>query len=457
MKLASIKTLGLALGAAVTLGVASPVQAQSADALLDLLVQKGVINQREANDVRSQLDQQTSAAVEAYSKSKVSNFLDNLKMSGDLRLRGEFFDNEDQSSSVDRWRFRYRLRLQIEAQLPEWARIGVRLASGDGDPVSTNQTLSDTFRKKPITVDAAYVKLQVPGWDWISVSAGKIDNPIWQPSFNSPMVYDGDLTPEGVAEQLNFKFGEHRQHRVFGNFGQYAVKEFSSDANDAGLFDLQGGIEARFGGSDVAKSPRFRVVASGGYFLTHNLENALYAGSFDSPNLGNATVNVGGSTNRFLADFQVVYLRGEAGWQMRERPVLGTPALLTLSGEYVKNLTGSYQDLADDQTEGWTAQVAFGSARKKGQWQVAYQYKHLEADAVWDAVTDSDWGNGGTDRKGHVIKASYNVQDWWQLGVGAFITEKISNRPNSGHNTRGSIGAADEQLLRVQLDSSFKF
>jgi hypothetical protein len=98
--------------------------------------------------------------------------------------------------------------------------------------------------------------------------------------------------------------------------------------------------------------------------------------------------------------------------------------------------------------------VAFGSNKKKGQWQLTYQYKHLEADATWDAITDSDWGGGGTDRKGHVLKGSYNVTDWWQLAATAFVTEKISDRTKSKHDV---VGADGEELLRVQLDTAFKF
>ena len=59
-----------------------------------------------------------------------------------------------------------------------------------------------------------------------------------------------------------------------------------------------------------------------------------------------------------------------------------------------------------------------------------------------------------TDRKGHVIWGAYNVREWWQLGCKVFITEKITGRPNSGQNTRGN-GVDD--LLRVQVDSQFKF
>lgn len=85
---------------------------------------------------------------------------------------------------------------------------------------------------------------------------------------------------------------------------------------------------------------------------------------------------------------------------------------------------------------------------------IRYQYKYIEADSTWDAVSDSDWGgDGGTDRKGHVVKALYNLQDWWQLSGTVFKSEKISNR-TGGHNINSVIG---EDLLRVQLDSIFKF
>ena len=100
-------------------------------------------------------------------------------------------------------------------------------------------------------------------------------------------------------------------------------------------------------------------------------------------------------------------------------------------------------------------QLAFGGNKKQGEWQVAYQYKYLEADAVWDALTDSDWGLGGTDREGHVVSGTYNVRDWWQLGVKALVTDKISSRANSAQNTRGNV--SDDYLLRVQMDTVFKF
>jgi hypothetical protein len=221
------------------------------------------------------------------------------------------------------------------------------------------------------------------------------------------------------------------------------------------MFDLQSGIEAKFGGEP--KTPKLRLQGLGGFYFTQNLGN-LTAG--DSPNLGNA---FSGSKTNYFAEFNVMYFRGEAAWQISERPFCGTPCILTLSGEYDENLTPAFDRMtgalssaatSPDQTTGWTVQLAFGEAKKKGQWMVAYQYKHLEADATFDGLTDSDWGNGGTDRKGHAIRGSYNFQDWWTFTVSAFVTEKISNRPNSGRNQNGLAG---EDHFRVLIDNVIKF
>jgi polyhydroxyalkanoate synthesis regulator phasin len=437
------------------------------DALLDLLIKKGTITQEEAAQVKTEWDKQLAAAIEKQDKTKVAKWIDEMKWYGDLRLRAEFFDNEDQTSTIDRWRYRFRLRFGLETKFQDWATLGLRVATGGEDPVSSNQSFQDTFSRKPIGIDLAYVTLQPPRCEGFKLTGGKMNNPIWQSSVSSPLVWDHDVTPEGIAEQLAWKFGDKKQHRLFANFGQFVLDEVSGDSNDPYLLEFQAGAEAKLG--------RVKFTAAGGYYQTVNLDGmgvasgsqpaaaATPGAQSTSPNRGNATAQPGGAgtTLFYLDDFQVVYGRAEAALTVSEKPLLGTPCVLTLSGEYAHNLAGAYeklsgstQTLSPDQTDGWAVQAAFGGNKKKGEWQVAYQYKYLEADATWDAITDSDFGLGGTDRKGHIVKASYNVRDWWQLGFAAFITEKISARPNSGENTRGLRG---EELLRIQMDSAFKF
>ncbi|MCX7887808.1 MAG: putative porin [Verrucomicrobiae bacterium] len=455
--------LAIALTAGLILGSVRHTCGQGADAILDLLVRKGIITQREANDVREQLDMQMAQAVEVYGKGKFATWLDAVKFSGDLRLRIDDIMPEDSLRQPDRLRFRYRLRLGLEYQFPDWLTVNLRLASGDGDPVSTNQSFTDTFRKKPITIDLVSATIQPPGWDWIKLIGGKMENPIWQPRFNSPMIYDFDVTPEGIAEVLQFTFGPKGQYRIFGNFGQFVLDEISANSRDPALFDLQGGIELGFGG-DLPRRPRLKITAAGGYMFTHNVNNTGYTPFIDSPNRGNAT-GTGISTNTPLADFNVVYGRLDVAWLVSERPFFGTTPLLTLSGEVDKNIKNAYKTLAGssqtidpDQTFGWTVQLAFGEARRKGEWQIAYQYKYLPADVTFDSLTDSDWGAGGTDRQGHAIRGMYNIRDWWQIGITAFLTSKISDRPNTGHNTIGAIGPNHgQEMLRILVDTSFRF
>lgn len=448
-----------------------PACAGGMDALLQKLVEKKILTTEEARELRQEIDKEQAQAFEKANKNKVSSWIEEMKWTGDLRLRAELNDNEDQSNPADRWRYRVRLRLGLETKFQDWAKLGVRLTTGGDDPVGTNQSFQDTFSHKSISLDLAYVTLTPPECDVFSISGGKIPNPTWQPSFLSPMQYDFDVTPEGIAEQVQWRFGPKKTHRLFANFGQYVLDEISGDSNDPYLFDFQGGAEAKF--------ERVRLIAAGGYSHTYNLPlvgiasgnqpagSASPTAQSSSPNRGNATRQPGGAgtTILYLDDFRVVYGRGEVAWTIVKKPFLGTPALLTLGGEYIHNLSDAYDNLngstqakSPDQTDGWTVQVTFGALRKRGEWSVIYQYKYLEADAVWDALTDSDWGTGGTDREGHAIRGAYNIREWWQVSLTATITEMISSRPVAGasnaQNTRGNPG---DELLRVQMDTVFKF
>ncbi len=428
------------VGIGLLFGVA--VHAQSNQALLDLLLRKGLISSQDVQEVTAQFDADLARTVEQYSKTKTASWVEKMTFYGDLRLRTDNISYEERFQKADRLQFRIRLRLGLDWKITDWATIGARAATGEGSPVSENQNLTDTFRKKPIQIDAAYVTLQLPHADWLKVTGGKMNNPIWQPRFISPLIYDLDVTPEGVAEQFTVKFGDNQQHRFFANLGQFAVKEFSSDSDDVYLFDFEAGTEW--------KVSRLTLTAAGGYYFTRHLANPGYKVG-DSLNLGNTTVISAPGVTNYFADFKVAYARAETAWTISDKPFLGTPSVLTLGGEYLKNLADAYK--AD--TDGWSVQLVFGQARKKGQWQIGYQYKYLEADATWDAISDSDYGLGGTDRKGHIIRAIYNVQDWWQLVFTSFITQKISSRPNSiAHNQQGFAG---ENMLRLEFDTQFRF
>ncbi|MCX7824890.1 MAG: putative porin [Verrucomicrobiae bacterium] len=483
---------------AALVAMATGPAASGNDAILDLLVKKGLITQREANDIREQADVEMAKSVEVANKVKVPSFLTSLEWAGDLRLRAEYFSFEndhygknappaDLKDLDERLRWRYRARVGVKATLQDWAQVGFRASStGDnGDVVSTNQTLTDDFSRKEFRIDLAYVTLTPPFADWFSLTGGKMNNPIWQPQFLSPMVYDFDVTPEGVAGQINYTFGDKQQYRAFANVGAFPLNEVSGDVHDIYMYDFQIGAEAKVG--------PVKATLSGGYYTTRHLGDLginysanTASPKSSSPNKGNSAdvtktaaktikvKDVDGKTQTitttaasekayYVDDFGVWYARGDIAWTIREKPLWGTPCVLTFSGEYLKN--GS-KDYAEDvtttgntntlsQCTGYTFQAMFGGNKKQGEWSVGYQYKVLEANATWDAITDSDWGSGGTDRRGHVVAFTYNIREWWQLAFKTFVTTKISDTPNATVNAvRGWKG---EDMLRVQVDTSFKF
>ena len=436
------------MAAAVLIAASWRASGQSADAIVNKLVQKGVLTQQEADDLRKEADKDFAKSFAA--RSGMPAWTKNVTFSGDLRLRLDDAMFEDSQGKPDRLRFRYRLRYGGVWAAQDWATIGFRLGSGDfrsalgdGNPNSNNQTMTHAFSKKPLYIDAAYVTLKPPGQDFFSMTAGKMNNLMWQPGFMAPIVYDPDLTPEGAVEQLNFKFGENKQYSVFANAAEMVLDELSGDKNDVYMYDGQIGFTGNFLGDP--KTPALKMTLAGGYFQTQNLKHMPV--SDNSGNLGNSV-----SGANYLGDFQVIYGRGEGAWRFCDKPFLGTPALLTLSGEIDKNVNDDFNIPGDKQTTAYTGQLMFGQAAKKGQWQIAYQYRHVEADSVFDSLTDDDFG-GGTDRQGHVVKGLYNVRDWWSLGFAVYLTEKISDRTGA-HSNPGLNGQTQTRLF---VDTMFKF
>src|SRR5882762_11282054 len=82
--------------------------AQSADALIDKLVEKGILTVKEANDLREDTDKNFS---QAYSvKSGMPEWVSALKFNGDFRGRFEQ-NNADNPAYFTRNRFRYRVQI----------------------------------------------------------------------------------------------------------------------------------------------------------------------------------------------------------------------------------------------------------------------------------------------------------------------------------------------------------
>src|SRR6185436_8705823 len=110
--------------------------AQSSDAIIDKLVEKGILTVKEANELREEADKNFNAAYAV--KSGMPEWVTALKINGDFRAR---FDSMFTSATaptvpgsvdfVTRNRFRYRVRLGVVANMFDNLETGLKLTSGD--------------------------------------------------------------------------------------------------------------------------------------------------------------------------------------------------------------------------------------------------------------------------------------------------------------------------------------
>jgi len=122
-----------------------------------------------------------------------NEWTDSISLKGDFRYRYENIHSEKRDS---RERNRVRARFSLTANPADNLEVGIGVASGGDDPVSTNQTLGNGDSSKDLRLDLAYFKWHAkPGFQ---VIGGKMKN-IWRRPGGSSLVWDGDLRPEGLA------------------------------------------------------------------------------------------------------------------------------------------------------------------------------------------------------------------------------------------------------------------
>jgi Putative porin len=459
MKNKILTRFAVAAGAAVACAGTSTVQAQSVDALLDKLVDKGILSVKEANDLKDETDKGFNAAYSV--KSGMPDWVNSLKFNGDVRGRydGIYFD---QPFAVNRNRYRYRVRLGATAVMKDNFEVGLQLSSSDpvtrgggvgsGDPISGNTTFQDNGSGKFVYLYQAYGKwTPLTGPDWFgNVTIGKMANPF----VFSPMVFDYDYNPEGAAAQLSYNFCS--KHTLSLTSGGFVLDEVSASSSDPYML----GTQLRW---DAAWNKHWQSSVGIAALFIDN-EDQLGNAAVPNQNTGNTRkINVVGTTtnqvpaykfNPIVADASLTYMFDSV------RTYAG-PFPIKAFGDYINN-----PGAPDGKNTGYDFGIMFGKAGKKGQWEVSYRYERLESDAWYEEVVDSDFGafyatprlnsgfNGygaGTNVKGHIVRAAYSPYDSLTLSATYFMTELIDMNPADviSHSKSGTG--------RLQLDAMWKF
>ena len=353
---------------------------------------------------------------------------DKLDIKGDLRLRHQ--TNEETGNS-NRDRQRLRLRLGMNYTVNSMLAVKTLFATGGAEQTSTNQTLDSLSKPKGIFLDQAFLELKpLPGAhaDTLVVSGGRMKNPLWQ-TYSSDLVWDADLNPEGLGE--NVKLSLAGFGRVFVNALQWVVNEKKKVAHTGALagnrpqyvFSTQAGV--------VIPAPmdsRFTLAGS-----IHDWVNETDRAFGD----GITTTN-SNTAEKLTNDFRVVHI--DAEW-FTTLPGLDLP--LSIQGAFVKNTAHRDNLFAnnDKRDTGHQVGAILGSASNPNTWEIAFFNKSVDQDAVVSDASDSDLP--GTNREGNIFWVAYAPWKNQQLKVKLFQTSIIEG--------------AEKDINTLQLDWQVKF
>jgi hypothetical protein len=429
------------------------VQAQSSDALLDKLVDKGILSVKEANDLRQEMDAGFRKSYQV--KSGMPDWVTSLKINGDFRGRYDYFMSQN-DAFVERSRFRYRLRFGAVATIKDNFEVGLRLTSSDptiapgttstygGDPISGNTTFQDNGAKKFVYIDLAYGK-----WTFVntkpvteSITIGKMENPF---AF-SDAIFDADYTPEGAGYNLTYRLND--QHTLKLNAGIFVLDELGGDSKDPYMYGAQARWEATW---------NKRIATSLGVGILNIVnEQSLTNNAVPNQNRGNTrlagTGILANNFNPIIGDASFTYT-----FEDGIPAVYKTPFPIKVGGEYFNNVAISSRN------EAWQAGVVFGKAGKKGLWELSYKYKEVEGDAWYEEFGDSDFGayyagtfpnsgvgagyGAGTNLRGHVARFSYSPFDSLTLTATYYRANLINEFP---------VGS-NSDMSRLVVDAMWRF
>jgi hypothetical protein len=428
-------------GAAALMALTPNTHAQSSvDSLLNKLEQKGVLTVDEAKALKTenQQDFKTDMDKAFNSKFPMPDWVTGYKLSGDFR--GRFDDmNSHNAAIVDRERLRYRLRVGLQVNMKDDLEVGFRLGSGDGGPLSNNQTLSGNASKKAFYVDTAYGKwTPIHNDDWkLAAIIGKMVLPFDA----SYMLFDPDYTPEGGALQAAYKFNDTQSLRF--NAGAFVLDELQYSSRDPFLYGGQVIWDAKW-------SPKIDTslgVSAYNLVNTENLKKSTPATSAYDSNVGNSPYNVG-TLGVYNSHFNPVVVSGSATYKLDSFPLYAGVFPIKLAGEFMDNPGASSNN------KGWWGGITLGKSGKRGTWDISYRYQWLEADAWWDQIVDDDNVAAfptsrtvaalcsGTNIKGHFIKLNYSLTDSLTFGFACYMNTLIKN-PVPGAKTDALHAMAD--------------
>lgn len=466
------------------------------DALLDALIRKGVLTEKEAEDVRDETT--TNITAMAASKWKIDNAIQSIGLFGDVRFRYEYRGVDDSTAPLSngstyyRERFRYALRAGIRGDLFDHFNYGIRIETS-ANPRSPWVTFADDTGKTSSggisqstpsdkTSDFLNVGQVYLGWhpcETFQITVGRMPMPL----YTTPMVWDSDINPEGAFEKFTLPV---RNAELFADFGQFDYQNVTpasgAFSGDTFILAWQLGANVKF-----STNSSFKIAP-----VVYN-----YAGAgTSSANLNSAFVGQGYPASNALAGQNINGLQNG----IDDLLILEVPAEYNLRlGKYHLRSFGdfSYNFLGDDRARsafaagaphgyfpgvkqavtgqniayqvgvgignegpvyGPTQGLVYGSTSKQNTWEARVYWQHIEQYALDANLIDSDFFEGRCNLQGIYAAFCYSFTD----GILGTVRYGYANRINGKLGTGGSnldipvINPIQNYNL-VQLDLTWRF
>lgn len=332
----------------------------------------------------------------------------NVQFKGDLRFRNELIKVENKK---DRLRQRLRGRLGFESNANESIEVGGQLATSEGNKAaSTNATLggleSIGMKKDLAYIDTFYFKWKAS--EALSLTGGKFNNPFYRAG-GSEMIWDSDLTPEGLALAYSCQCSD-----TFGWFakgGGLWSKEYDQGADEV-LGAAQIGAKAKVGDFDLTIGSSYYDFAQ----TDRAPGSPVYSGPYTLP------ADVEG--------YQLLNLFFDVSLNLGDHPIL-------FYLDYVSN------QKADDENAGYTLGVKYNKAKEVGSWDIELYHRKLQPNAVISDIADGDVGSSD-------VEATRLMANYMLAQNSLTRVSLLTNQLNASTSTKTKTDT-------VQLDFVFSF
>ena len=479
------------------MAVSAGMCADASDPLLDVLIKKGILTEKEASDIKAEAE--TNAVAMPASKWKLSDSIKSIALFGDVRFRYEYrgADNIPGGSpdTYYRERWRYAFRAGIRGDLFDNFNYGVRIDTSS-NPRSTWITFADDSNPTPSSKasDGLWVGQVYLGWhptEWYEMTVGKMPMPL----YTTPMVWDNDISPEGAFEKFKLTVANVN---LFADFGQFLYQDENPDhaipSSDTWLLAFQVGADVKidkyssfkvapvlykyFGQGVPQVTPGFsqlsvpyvgQGVPQGGGVTGTNI-NSLQFNQNGIDNLliveipAEYNVKLGNYHARAFGDFAYNFQGND---RARAAFAAGNP-----SGIAVSAFPGLSKPALDQNTAyqfgigfgnqgpvyGPTQGLVYGSTSKRKTWEARVYWQHVEQYALDVNLMDSDFFEGRANLEGIYAAIAYSFTDAIIGTIRYGHANRINNSLGTGGNNSDLPALNPIQNYNlVQLDLTWRF